>query len=69
MSAADAASLFGDKLKLSCIVEVPQEHCRMCLILKLLAQLYEGTSSVNTTTDREVALESMQVVRAFPHII
>ena len=61
--------LFGENLKMSCIVEVPQEHHRPCLILNLSAQPDEGTPSVKNTTDREVAPESMQFGRAFPRIL
>ena len=32
---ADAARLFGDKLKMSCIAAVPQEHRRLRLVLNL----------------------------------
>ena len=66
---ANAARLFGDKLKLTCIAAVPQYHRRLRLIINLLAQPDEGTPSANDTMDREVAPESMQFGRAFPHIL
>ena len=60
---------FGDKLKLSCIMEVPHERCRPRIILNLLAELDEGMPNVNDTTDREVALDSMQFWRTFHRIL
>ena len=37
IAAADVVRVFGDIMKLSRIAAVPQEHCRLCLILNLLA--------------------------------
>ena len=65
LPAADVVQLFGEKLKLSCIVEVPQSHCRLHLILKLSANPDVGIPSVNNTTNREAAPESLQFGRAF----
>ena len=67
--AEEAVKLFRDNLKLFHITAVPQEHQRPRLILNLWAQPYEGTTSVNDTTDREVALELMQFGSAFPRIL
>ena len=39
--------VFRETLKLYCIVAVPQEHRRTCLILNLLTQPGKGTSGVN----------------------
>ena len=61
-------NLFGVKFKLSRIAAVPQEHRRPRLILNLSAQPDEGTPSVNETTVKEIAPESMQFERALPHI-
>ena len=60
--------MFGDNLNLSRITAVPQENRRMRLILNLWAQPDEVRPSVNNTTDREVAPESMTSGRAFPCI-
>ena len=69
LPAADAIRLFGEKLKLSRILAVPQEHRRPRLILNLLAQPDSDTPSFNETTDREAAPESLQFGRAFPRIL
>ena len=69
LPAADAVRLFGENLKLSCIVAVPQAHRRPRLILNLKAKLEGGMSSVNDTTDSEAVLESLKFCGAFPHII
>ena len=66
---ADTVRLLRKKIKLYRIVMVPQEHRRPRLILDLLEQPGEGTPSVNDTTDRETAPESMQFGRSFPHIL
>ena len=58
--------LFGEKLKLSRIAAVPQVHRRPRLILNLSAQPDSNTLSVNETTDREAAPESLQFGRASP---
>ena len=60
--------MLGEKLKLSCIAEVPQAHLRPHLILNLPEKPDEGTTSVNDTTEREVAPELMQFGKAFPCI-
>ena len=67
--AADAMRLFGERLKLFRIVAVPQAHCRLCLILNLLAQLDLDTLRVNETINWEPAPESLKFVRAFPSIL
>ena len=46
----DVVGVFGDKLKLSWISVIPQEHLRMRLIVNLSEKPYEGTPSVNNTT-------------------
>ena len=61
--------LFGEKPNISCIVEVSQEHCRPRLILNLSAQHNEVTPSINDTMEREITPESIQFVRALPHIL
>ena len=66
---ADAIRLFGENLKLSRITAVPQAHHRPRLILYLLAQSDSETPSVNETTDREAAPESLQFGRSFPRIL
>ena len=65
----DAVRIFGEKYKIYCITEVPQAHLRHRLILNLLAKPDKGTPSVNNTTNREVAPESMQFGRAFTRIL
>ena len=57
------------KLNLSRIVEVPQVYRRPRIILNLLAQLNEGTLSVNETMEREIAPEYMQFGHSFPQIL
>ena len=69
LSAQDAVRLFGKKLKLSHIAAVPQAQLRQRLILNLEALSDKETPSVNDTTDREIAPESMQFERAFPRIL
>ena len=61
--------VFGDNLKLSHIAVVPQEHRMMRLILTLLGKPNEVTPSLKDTTDREVAPDSMEFGRAFPHTL
>ena len=61
--------LFRERLKLSRIAAVPQAHRRPRLILNLSAQPDSNTLSVNETTDREAAPESLQFGRAFPRIL
>ena len=65
----DAVSLFRGNLKLYRIATVDQEHLHPRLILNLLAQPDERKLDINDTTEKEVALESMQFWRAFPHIL
>ena len=48
---------------------MPQAHRRPHLILNLLAQMDSDTPSVNETTDREAAPESLQFSWAFPCIL
>ena len=48
---------------------VPQAQIRPRLILNLSEPPDKETPSVKITTDREIAPESMQFGRAFPHII
>ena len=69
LPAADVIQIFGEKLKLSRIVAVPQAHRRPRLILNLSAQPDSDTPSANDTTNREAAPESLQFGRAFPHIL
>ena len=38
---ADTLQMFGAKLKISCIAAVPQENCRMHLIINLSEKLDE----------------------------
>ena len=59
LPAAYTIRLFGDNLKLSRIAAVPQTHCLLHLVLNLLAQSDSGTPSVNETTNREAAPESL----------
>ena len=61
--------MFGEKLKLSCIAEVPQAHCRPRLILNLLVHPDSNTPRVNKTTHSEAAPELLQFRRAFPCIL
>ena len=63
--AADLIRLFGENLKHSCIAAVPQSHYWPRLILGLLAQPGSDTPSINETTDREAAPESLQFGRTF----
>ena len=59
LTAAYTIRLFGDNLKLSRIAAVPQTHFLLHLVLNLLAQSDSGTPSVNETTNREAAPESL----------
>ena len=61
--------IFGENIKLSRIAEVPQAQFQTRLILNLPEKPDEGTPSVNDTTDREFASESMKFGRASPHIL
>ena len=65
----DAVRVFGDQLKLSCVVAVPQSYRQWRLILNMLANTDEGTLSVRDTAYRWVTLESMHIFRAFPRIL
>ena len=69
LPASDAVRLFGNKLKLSRIAAVPQAHLHPRLILNLPAKSGVGTPSVNSTTNREAAPESLQFGRASPYIL
>ena len=69
LSAEDAVQLFKDKLKISFIAAVPQAQHQPCLILNLSAPPDKETPSVNDTTDREIAPESIQFGRAFQRIL
>ena len=69
MLAADAERSFGDKLNLSLITAVLQEHRSPGLILNLLEQPDKGKPSVNNTTDRDIVPELMQFGNAFPRIL
>ena len=69
ISTADSVRLFGDKLNLSRIVAVPQTHFCPRLIRKLLGKLDDSMPSVNNTTGREVALESLQFGKYFPRTL
>ena len=60
--------MFGEKLKLSHIAEVPQSQRRPRLILNLSAPPNKENPSVNGTRDREITPESMQFGREFPRI-
>ena len=57
--------MFGEKLNLSHITEVPQVQRQLRLILNLLEKLDEG----NNTKDREVFPESTQSGWTLPHIL
>ena len=63
---ADSIQLFGERLKPSHIAVVPQAHRCPRLILDLLEQLDSDTLSVNETTDREAAPDSLHFSRALP---
>ena len=69
LPATGAVQIFGEKLNLSCIVEVTQAHHHPCLILNLSGKAYEVTPSVNDTINRESAPDSLQFVRALPRIL
>ena len=66
---ADAVRIFGEKIKLSHITEVPQAHLRPWLILNMSENPDKVTPSVDFITDREVAPELMQFGRSFPRIL
>ena len=69
LSAEDAVRLFGEQLKLSRRAAVPQAQRQPRLILNWSAPPEKETPSVNDTTDREIAPESMQFRRALPRIL
>ena len=56
-------------MKLSSIAAVPLAYPRLRLILNLLAQTVSYMSSVNKTTNREVASELLKYGRVFPRIL
>ena len=66
ISEADAVCIFVEELKLSLVAEVPQAHRRPHLILNLSKKIDKVAPSVNNTTSKEVAPESMQFRRALP---
>ena len=66
LHAADTLRMFGEKLKLSRIVAVPQAHIRPRPILDLLEKPDKGTPSVNNTADREVAPELIHFLESLP---
>ena len=45
-------TMFDNKMKLSCIIAAPQEHCRPHPIPNLSVKHDDGMTSVNNTTDR-----------------
>ena len=65
----DAVRLFGEKLNLSCIAEEPKAHLCPRLTLNLSKKRDVGTPSVNNTTTRDAAPESLQFGRAFSRIL
>ena len=65
---ADLVGVSKKKLKLYQITAPPQEHFQPLLILILSEKTNEGTTIVNGTADKEVALESVQFGRTFPCI-
>ena len=69
LPAEDAVLLFGERLNISRITEVPQLYCQLCFILNLPAQPDKGTPSVNGTTNREIVLELVQFGQVFPRIL
>ena len=69
LPSADRIRLFGERLKLSRIVAVPQAHRRPRLILNLLAQPGSDKISVDETINREAAPESLQFGQASPRIL
>ena len=69
LPAAEIVRVFWDKLKLSCIADIPQDYFHPRLIINLLAKTNEGMPSVNNTTYRDVSLESMKFGRALPRIL
>ena len=64
-----AIRLCGERLKLYRMAAVPQAHRCPRLILNLFAQPDSDTPSVNETTNREAAPESLQFGWAFPCIL
>ena len=61
--------MFGEKLEISRIAEVPQDQLQPRLILNLSAPPDKETPSVNDTTDREISPYSMQFEISFPRIL
>ena len=66
---ADAVRLFGGKIKLFRIVAVSEVHFQPRLILNLSDKPDKGAPSVNDTTDRQIALESMKFWRVLHRIL
>ena len=69
LPAEDAVEVFGERIKLSRIVVVPQYNLRPWLILNLSSQPNKVTPSFNDTTDREIALEAMQFGKSLLRIL
>ena len=69
LPAADTVRIFGNKLNLSYIAEVPQSDRRPRLILNLSGKLDVGMPSSNDTSNKEVAPELLQFGRSFPCIL
>ena len=61
--------IFGERLNISRIMELPQAHIQPRLILNLLSQTDKHMPSVNNTMNREIALESLQFGLALPCIL
>ena len=61
--------IFGEKLKIYHITEVPQEYIQPRLILNLYEKNDGGTPIVNYTTYREVEPELMKFGQALPRIL
>ena len=66
LQVADALRLFGESLKVSCIAAVPQAYRCPRLIFNLSEHPASDTHSVNETTNREAAPESLQFGWASP---
>ena len=69
LPATDTVRLFGEMLKLSRIVAVPQAHFCPCLTLNLLEKPEKGMLSVNNTTGMEAAPKSLKFERDLLHIL
>ena len=60
LTAEEVLRVLVEKLKISRIAVLPHSHRQQRLILNLSAQPDRVTSSVNDTTDKDIAPESMQ---------